>query len=154
LRQDHTISGWAGDGSADARLLTSGLIFMTNASNVPVTFNFSYGLDATVDANADPLGIQGSVDVTWLLSDIVNLVDYAAAAVKADAVMGPRHDSLNEIRSFNLTLPAKSDEATTATLASVLDTSGIAEAPEPPVWALLAAGFAVASAGRRRPRRA
>jgi hypothetical protein len=150
LGQAHSVNGWAGNGLADARMLTNGGVFLGNASGAAVTFSFSYVIDAVLTAAADPFGLQARVDAAWLIDDLLGLVDPGGGgrqpisfSVYADPITGTRE--LRESGTFSITLDAGADD----TLTSALDTWGIAEAPEPPVWALLALGLAVASIRQR-----
>lgn len=142
LRQGHSVDGWAGDGYADARMLTNGLIFLSNDTNNSVTFSFYYAIDAVLTAAADPLGIQARVDVSWVIDDLLGLVDPGTGGSQsislgayADPDIGTRELTASGV--FSITLAAHGED----TLNSGLDTWGIAEAPEPPVWALIAAGL-------------
>jgi len=142
LSQGHAVDGWAGDGYADARMLTDGLIFLTNDSDDPVTFSFSYAIEAVLTAAGDPLGIQARVDVNWVIYALLGLVDPGTGGVQsislgayADPDIGTRELTASGV--FSITLAAHGED----TLNSDLDTWGIAEAPEPPVWALIAAGL-------------
>lgn len=138
LLQAQAIDGWAGDGVADTRLLSRGLVFLTNGSSVPVTFNFAYSILAEVGASADPFGIEARADVVWLIDDLLGAMTPITQAVYADPQTGDQQ--LDRSGTFGLTLPAGG----TTTLSALLDTWGTAEAPEPPVWALLAAGLGAA----------
>ena len=156
LGQLQEVDGWAGDGYADARMLTNGLIFLTNDTNNSVTFSFYYAIDAVLTAAADPLGIQARVDVNWVIDDLLGLVDPGtggAQSISLGAYADPDIGTRELIASgvFSITLAAHEGD----TLSSGLDTWGIAEAPEPPVWALIAAGLVsgLARVPARRRRR-
>lgn len=135
LRQGHSVAGWAGDGKADARMLTAGFIFLTNNTAQAVTFTFSYDIGASFLAEADPLGIQARVDLTWLIDDLTATAALLDIGAYADLLTGPKE--LRASGTFDYTLAAGG----AATLSSLLDSWGVAEAPEPPVWVLLAAGL-------------
>jgi hypothetical protein len=138
LIQQHAVAGQASNGGADSRLLTYGLILVDNQSTAPVTVSFSYQLVATVQAIADVTDSSAHAEMIWFLSDTdflgqVNL----SAGIFADGHSGLDADNLTISGGFDLRL----DMGEFDLLTSALDTSGEAQAPEPPTWVMLAAGL-------------
>lgn len=126
---------------------TDGIIVLSNQSNASVTVRLVYDFSAEVTALIDEAGRDAGADAGWSIGDdLGNMI--LANSIFADAILGPQYQLLTLTDYFELVLAPTEERI----LYSMVDSSGFAEAPAPPVWALLGAGFGLFSAIRRRTR--
>ncbi|WP_295585442.1 hypothetical protein [uncultured Lamprocystis sp.] len=153
LQQSVRVSGQAGEGAGYSTSLvqTTGLILIENLSNDAITLSFVYSFTASVEALIALTGFDATAGAGWFLTDDLGLVNLGDA-IFADALLGPTTNFL----SLSGTLELELNSGESDTLLSQVDTNGFAEAPEPPVAALLISGLLGAAATRpiRRTRRA
>jgi hypothetical protein len=152
LQQIAAVSGQAGEGAGrSASLLqTTGLIVIDNLSDDAITLRFAYSFTASVEALIALTGLDATADAGWFLTDELNLVNLGDA-IFADALLGPTNNTLTLNGILELELNSQASDI----LISRVDTQGAAEAPEPPVAALLIIGLLGAAVTRpiRRTRR-
>lgn len=144
--QAPAVTGEAGErtGSASAFAESDGIISIENNSGDTVVLTFAYDVATEVLAQLSGNGLDAFAFAAWSLFDDLGFIalDYS---VFADGLLGPSINGFDDKGSFDITLADGESDS----LVSLMDFDGFADAPAPPVLALLAVGL-VPLLGRRR----